>query len=255
MCLSIGLLLRSRSTIRNGTHSRIGIAAIFGKFFELLRSQKVSVERIQAQFEKIAAMSILSGATKMRQMHQKLIPHRHTAFELYGIDVLIDESFHCWLLEVNVSPSLSGEDCEFDRFQKSEIISELFALSKVVTCDPAVGCLPIERYNQVWRESIVGQAQKQEPWDWENPVFADMVGVRDFIEEKKTAMRFKRIFPRRKTVDSLVPCIEKLGYCNSSLLAWIRKDNDGRLAALVRGREAYERGLARVNDGREVADR
>jgi hypothetical protein len=31
-------------------------------------------------------------------MHQKLVPHRHTALELYGLDVLVDDSLHCLAL-------------------------------------------------------------------------------------------------------------------------------------------------------------
>jgi hypothetical protein len=42
-------------------------------------------------------------------------------------------------LEINISPALSGRDCEFDCFQNIEIICEVFELSRVVSCDPAVG--------------------------------------------------------------------------------------------------------------------
>jgi hypothetical protein len=52
-----------------------------------------------------------------------------------------------WLLEVNISSSLGGRNCEFGRFQNIETVSEMFNLSRDVSCDPAVGCVTIERYD------------------------------------------------------------------------------------------------------------
>jgi hypothetical protein len=43
--------------------------------------QKVDEEGMKKQFEEIAAMSILSGAMKIRQIHEKLMSHHHPAFE------------------------------------------------------------------------------------------------------------------------------------------------------------------------------
>jgi hypothetical protein len=123
-------------------------------------------------------------------------------------------------------------------------MAEMFNLARVVECDPQVGCPAIVRYDERWRQSIISQVGRDHPWDWQHPVFADMVGVRDFLEEKRAAVRFKRIFPRRKTLDRLTPCIERPGYCDRSLIAWVRMDVSDRLAALERGRSAYELGLA-----------
>ena len=48
-------------------------------------------------------------------------------FELLGFDILIDEKFKPWLLEVNLSPSLST-DTPLDFKIKSGLLSDLFNL-------------------------------------------------------------------------------------------------------------------------------
>jgi tubulin polyglutamylase TTLL4 len=98
----------------------------------------------------------------------------------------------------------------------------------------------------MWREAIVAKSARTMPWDWTDPAFADLVIVRDFLEEKRVAGGFRRVFPRRKTMAQFVPCIEKLGYCDRVFLEWVGMDSEARLRALDRGREAYVRGVAQM---------
>jgi tubulin polyglutamylase TTLL4 len=204
------------------------------------------IDRLWPQFERIAIMAVLGGATRIRQHHQRIIAHRHTSFELFGMDVLVDDNLHCWLLEVNVSPSLSGRDSDLDRDLKTAVMADMFNTARVVECDPASGCPAVDKYDAMWRAAIVAKCATSVPWDWREPVFADLVMVRDFLEEKRVAGGFKRVFPRRKTMAEFVPCIEKLGYCDRAFLAWVGMDNEARLRALERGREAYVRGVAQI---------
>ena len=52
---------------------------------------------------------------------------RNQCFEVYGFDVIIDESLRPWLLEVNVAPSLSSSS-PFDKTVKSMLLSDTFHL-------------------------------------------------------------------------------------------------------------------------------
>ena len=51
----------------------------------------------------------------------------NNCFELLGFDILIDENFKPWLLEVNLSPSLST-DAQLDFKVKGNLIADLFNL-------------------------------------------------------------------------------------------------------------------------------
>lgn len=53
--------------------------------------------------------------------------HRGQCFEIYGFDIIIDQSLRPWLLEVNVCPSLSSSS-PFDKFVKSMLLSDTFHL-------------------------------------------------------------------------------------------------------------------------------
>ena len=49
--------------------------------------------------------------------------HKGSCFEIYGFDVLIDENFKPWLLEVNVAPSLSSSS-PYDKKVKTTLLSD-----------------------------------------------------------------------------------------------------------------------------------
>jgi len=54
--------------------------------------------------------------------------YKQSCFEIYGFDILIDSSFKPWLLEVNVSPSLSSSS-PMDKFIKTLLLSDCFSLT------------------------------------------------------------------------------------------------------------------------------
>lgn len=56
------------------------------------------------------------------------VPHRNNCFELLGFDILVDSALNPWLLEVNLSPSLSC-DSALDQHIKANLISDLFNLA------------------------------------------------------------------------------------------------------------------------------
>lgn len=55
--------------------------------------------------------------------------------ELYGFDILLDETFKPWLLEINLSPSL-GCDSALDARLKSSLLADTLTLVGIPAVDP-----------------------------------------------------------------------------------------------------------------------
>jgi len=62
------------------------------------------------------------------------VPQVKNCFELYGFDILIDDSFKPWLLEVNFSPSLAC-DCDTDIVVKKKLLSDMLELHQFLPSD------------------------------------------------------------------------------------------------------------------------
>ena len=57
----------------------------------------------------------------------RVTKHKGQCFEIYGFDVLIDDKFRPWLLEVNVAPSLSSSS-PYDKKVKTMLLSDTMHL-------------------------------------------------------------------------------------------------------------------------------
>jgi tubulin polyglutamylase TTLL5 len=88
-----------------------------------------------ARIEDLIIKTIIAGEQPIAAACRTYVPHRHSCFELYGFDVLIDDSLKPWLLEVNLSPSLSC-DAPLDKKIKSHLIADVLNLATVGVFDP-----------------------------------------------------------------------------------------------------------------------
>jgi hypothetical protein len=60
--------------------------------------------------------------------------HRQNCFEVFGFDILLDSDLKPWLLEVNLSPSLSC-DSPLDHKIKCSLLTDTFNLTQVKRFD------------------------------------------------------------------------------------------------------------------------
>ena len=80
---------------------------------KLMKSMGLDDLSIWKQIEDIVIKTVIAGEPHINQAYEQYVPNAGNCFELLGFDILIDELMHCWLLEVNLSPSL-GCDSPLD---------------------------------------------------------------------------------------------------------------------------------------------
>ena len=162
--------------------------------------------------------------------------HRNVCFEVYGFDILLDSKLKAWLLEVNISPSLSSSSpldkkiktvllCDtlnligvypYDRKQyekemESILKKRLLGLDRPLKGEDALDLIP-ESYLQ----KIVKQLNKDA--DSANQLSEEDVNIIiEFEEEQFRLGNFEKIFPSINNVNTFAPLFENHRSANALL--------------------------------------
>ena len=71
--------------------------------------------------------------------------NRRHCFDLFGMDILIDQNLRPWLLEVNASPSLEC-NAKLDKRIKTLLLCDVFNLIGIVPFDKFTNNTTIDKY-------------------------------------------------------------------------------------------------------------
>ncbi|XP_047537789.1 tubulin monoglutamylase TTLL4-like isoform X8 [Vanessa atalanta] len=75
--------------------------------FQYLKTeQNVDINALWESIKDLVIKTIIAGEASISSLTKANITSRYNCYELFGIDVLLDEDLKPWLLEVNISPSL-----------------------------------------------------------------------------------------------------------------------------------------------------
>ena len=97
-------------------------------FFQKLGNEKI-MEKIWNQIEEIVVKTIL---TVSEDYYKEISINKiNSLFELYGFDIMIDENFKAWLVEVNVNPSLHCTS-PLDLNIKTDLITDIFNIIGII---------------------------------------------------------------------------------------------------------------------------
>lgn len=97
-------------------------------FFQKMEKKQV-MDSIWKQIEDIVIKTVLSVSEDYYQ--EISINKMNSLFELYGFDIMIDENFHAWLIEVNVNPSLHCTS-PLDVSIKTDLITDIFNIVGII---------------------------------------------------------------------------------------------------------------------------
>ncbi|XP_014797293.1 PREDICTED: tubulin polyglutamylase TTLL5 isoform X1 [Calidris pugnax] len=100
-----------------------------------LKQEGRDTAALMANVEDLIIKTVVSAELAIATACKNFLSHRGSCFELYGFDVLIDDTLKPWLLEVNLSPSLAC-DAPLDLKIKASMLSDMFTLVGFVCQDP-----------------------------------------------------------------------------------------------------------------------
>jgi hypothetical protein len=86
--------------------------------------------------------------------------HRQNCFEVFGFDILLDSDLKPWLIEVNLSPSLSS-DSPLDHTIKQTLLVDTFNMIQVKRFDRKKESLNKIKYRSKGNPNIAGGQANQ----------------------------------------------------------------------------------------------
>ncbi|CAG0919488.1 unnamed protein product [Notodromas monacha] len=96
-------------------------------FWKFLRRLGVNTGLLWASIQDIVIKTILTSESTVNDMMERHVRSRYSTFELFGFDIILDETLKPWLLEVNISPSLHSSS-SLDEDVKGRMLRDLFNL-------------------------------------------------------------------------------------------------------------------------------
>ncbi|CAD8111210.1 unnamed protein product [Paramecium sonneborni] len=92
-----------------------------------LLAEGINYKLLFKSIQDIVLKTCIAAEPLLLDSNGKTSEHKTNYFELFGFDILIDETLKPWLLEVNVSPSLNSSS-ELDATIKTQLISDMLHL-------------------------------------------------------------------------------------------------------------------------------
>mmetsp|Transcript_9081 Transcript_9081/g.33510 ORF Transcript_9081/g.33510 Transcript_9081/m.33510 type:complete len:717 (-) Transcript_9081:877-3027(-) len=175
-----------------------------------------------------------------------VLTKNNPCYEVFGFDVLVDAHLKPWIIEVNVSPSLSSSS-PLDKQIKGHLITQTFHM---------LGCTPYKRRDykdhqeQERRDRLLGLAPSSNLHSLRSTLYKrtmfelqrskrldfltddDRDVIMHFEDEHSRRGNFERIFPTKNSNDKYGKFFENERYNNVLLGMWL-KENSSRQQMLL----------------------
>ena len=177
----------------------------FNQLKKYLEKEGKNFDFIFEQIKDIAVKIFISITKIQRDAEEDNIQfnlNSQNLFELYGLDILIDENLKAWLLEVNLSPSIEAIG-EYEEKMKYKLLADLFNI---------IGIKPFSHFDlQPYEEGIYFQDK------------FDEIIHESICEFTRPNGGFHRIFPLKDNIDYYQKFFEDIG--DENLMLWKKIKN------------------------------
>ena len=111
-----------------------------------LQRQGKDIKALMRSIREVAQKTVIALEPYLKNAYHCFISTDHSnprSFQILGLDILMDENFNAWLLEINANPSLNVYSdkelpngdieqtlSELDKYVKTNLVSDVF---KIVT--------------------------------------------------------------------------------------------------------------------------
>jgi tubulin polyglutamylase TTLL4 len=211
------------------------------------QSQGISFESIMESIEEIIIKSMISAEDPIASNTNRHAAHRGNIFELFGFDILIDKKLKPWVIEVNVSPSLSSS-APLDKKIKNMLLNDIYHLVGVKHKDISK-CKRIEQKN---KKKLVGPKPKRLLIRRTSHVDSKTGGLMGINEEQtehlcnledelaRAGPHFKRIFPTISTKEKFGKFFNSARHNNTLYDQWLRTPHELQRKLLNYREAAYK---------------
>ncbi|XP_051163863.1 tubulin monoglutamylase TTLL4-like [Leptopilina boulardi] len=221
-----------------------------------LEKRQVNVEKLWSTMKEMVIKTMIAGESSINGFTKANVNSRYNCYELFGVDILLDENLKPWLLEVNISPSLQSAS-PLDVAVKGPLIRNVFNivgyqlpiclgqqeidnLAKRYQFEPVCQDYRLHRMTLSFqeRQKQYQYVNTQDRDDYLDEIIDDLTpdDVRHLIvyEDELTQLdRFEKIFPTA-TSHEYFHYFETPRYYNMLLDAWEAKYANNRDEGIAR---------------------
>ncbi|PBC32195.1 tubulin monoglutamylase TTLL4-like [Apis cerana] len=114
--------------MNDGVNSFKGHKWSFSSLWSYLKQEDVNVSELWSLIKNIIIKTFVAVESSMNAAISENLVSSYSCYELYGFDVLLDESLRPWLLEVNILPSLQT-DSPLDTSIKGTLVKNVLNMA------------------------------------------------------------------------------------------------------------------------------
>lgn len=236
--------------VNNDCDSLNGCKWTLKRFWRYLREHytHVDAQQLWDKIIDIIIKTIICCEGPMTRLSHQNCKNDYTSFELFGFDIILDENFKPWILEVNITPSLKSES-DLDTKVKYGVIKDMFNLvgynlpPRLSQDLPKLnGFMDCNLFfdSQLYTENLTKRDKVKQKHGYSKQTCDSILNdltqndVRVLIlseDELSRSGQFKRVFPS-STSNKYLKYFDKPRYYNLLLDAWERKYNNNRMEGI-----------------------